>query len=427
MMDTIADFWTRLEQATALYKARELTKALPVYLEVIASAPAEAEQHLPNIYGKALFCSARLQDWPKTETLAREVVSRYPTFSPGHRYLGEALLAKGESSSAVEALQKAVELSPAQREAMELLRLARKGQAPVAHKKPKIWPTRQSDFDDPAALIRKFLVRGRDTEKFITPDTTFMTLGSCFAQNLGTRLKSAGYKTYFEPIGEEVNSTFANRFLLQWVESGPTDDTTTAMQETYGDATRSRLLESIKNSDVIVLTLGVAPCFFHAETGEFFPILSVRSSSVTKHLLNTHVMRTTTVAENVKNVSIVFDTIARLSHKDPRIVLTVSPVPLAATTEFDSAIVADCLSKSTLRVACEEAIAAQTNMKVIYWPSFEIVRWLGAHYSKSVPSAYAADDGLSRHVSQWLVNLIIDQFLTCYAEQPLGLDAASSA
>ncbi len=108
--------------------------------------------------------------------------------------------------------------------------------------------------------------------------------------------------------------------------------------------------------------------------------------------------------------------VVRMAGPEVKVVLTVSPVPLAGTTEHDSAITADCLSKSTLRVACEEAVAARRGEGVLYWPSFEIVRWLGAHFGPETPGPYGADDGNTRHVSEWLIDLIVALFVEFHAE-----------
>lgn len=70
---------------------------------------------------------------------------------------------------------------------------------------------------------------------------------------------------------------------------------------------------------------------------------------------------------------------------------------------------ADCLSKSTLRVAIAEHMKEATS-GVFYWPSFEMVRWIGAHTGP----AYGQDDNLTRHVNKSLVALIVDKFLGCY-------------
>ncbi len=111
----------------------------------------------------------------------------------------------------------------------------------------------------------------------------------------------------------------------------------------------------------------------------------------------------------------VLDSLRRLAKRPPTIVLTVSPVPLSGTLEFHSAVVADCISKSTLRVACHEVMSVQEGTDVLYWPSFEIVRWLGTHFGPDQPHVYGAHDSNTRHVSEWMVTLIIDLFLEHYS------------
>jgi hypothetical protein len=96
------------------------------------------------------------------------------------------------------------------------------------------------------------------------------------------------------------------------------------------------------------------------------------------------------------------------------VVLTVSPVPLSVTTEFNSAIIADCVSKSTLRVAVHEVLN-QKLPKVVYWPAFEMVRWLNGN----VGGFYGADDGSSHHPNLALINLIMDSFIRVFGDAEL--------
>src|SRR5437763_280107 len=132
------------------------------------------------------------------------------------------------------------------------------------------------------------------------------------------------------------------------------------MDQIYGPAMRERLRGAIGSTDVFVLTIGVAPCFFHPESGEF--------------LFSTMAPPTTTVDENVDNIRHIIAAVRRIAGDGAKVVLTVSPVPLSGTTEFSSAVIADCLSKSTLRLACQEVLSDGLE-GVFYWPSFEIVRW----------------------------------------------------
>ncbi len=254
----------------------------------------------------------------------------------------------------------------------------------------------------------------------VRPDTVFMTLGSCFAENLAKRLEAAGYRVHSELIGEEVNSTYANRYLLDWLENGPTDGPTRAIDEVYGPERRQRLRVALKASQVLILTLGVAPCFFEVETGAF-AFASLGSEAARDDLHQRCAMRTTTVAENAANLEAILDSAERIAGHELQVVLTVSPVALAATVEHYSAVLADCLSKSTLRLACEDVL--QRRPGTIYWPSFEIVRWLGAHYSPGVPPVFGADDRNTRHVSTWLIDLILELFI---AHHSLGQQRITS-
>jgi hypothetical protein len=101
-----------------------------------------------------------------------------------------------------------------------------------------------------------------------------------------------------------------------------------------------------------------------------------------------------------------------MNDKYPRhtIVYSVSPVPLNRAVGLGMPpVMADCLSKSTLRVNVDTFLRSAPE-GIFYWPSFEIVRWLGAHTGP----AYGADDGQTRHVNRALVDTIVEKFLNHY-------------
>jgi hypothetical protein len=89
-------------------------------------------------------------------------------------------------------------------------------------------------------------------------------------------------------------------------------------------------------------------------------------------------------------------------------------VPLRATFEFESAVVADCVSKSTLRAAVHEFLLTRPG-QVRYWPSFEMVRWLGGHAGR----VFGTDDDSPFHVSMDVVNAAMDAFLKIYGNEDL--------
>jgi hypothetical protein len=240
-----------------------------------------------------------------------------------------------------------------------------------------------------------------------------MTVGSCFAQNLAQRLTASGFTSHHEMLSEEVNTTFANRYLFEWIENGATDAPTASMERAYGEAMRDRFQSYIETADAFIFTLGVAPSSFNPQTNEFY---FAHNTGTNKTLQQSCVSRMTTVDENAKNVARILEIIRNISNRNPNFVLTVSPVPLKAATG-GSAVISDCLSKSTLRLACEQVRQGDTSGRLHYWPSFEIVKWLGAHVGPENQHMYYSTPDDTRHVSPWVVDIVTSLFLETYKVQ----------
>jgi hypothetical protein len=118
------------------------------------------------------------------------------------------------------------------------------------------------------------------------------------------------------------------------------------------------------------------------------------------------------VEQNVANLRAIHELLQRV-RPGIRLVLTVSPVPLAATFEMASAVVADCVSKSVLRAAAHEFLKG-AGAEVSYWPSYEMVRWIGGHTG----GAFGGDDGSNHHVTDALVTDIVELFVEYFGESP---------
>ncbi|HYC34820.1 MAG TPA: GSCFA domain-containing protein [Usitatibacter sp.] len=244
-----------------------------------------------------------------------------------------------------------------------------------------------------------------------TPVTTF---GSCFAANLARMLKSAGVDATNLLIEESINSPLANRaFLEGLVEAGNAN--VARMEATYGAEFLKRAREQLGRAEVIVLTLGVAPAFFHRADGRLAFLEDYR---VLLHEGAVE-MRTPGVEDTKRAIGDMLGLVRRLNAA-ARLYVSISPVPLMGTAELASALTADCVSKSTLRAALHEVLQADAVSGVHYWPSFEMVRWLGAH--TTLP-AFGADDKVSRHVSNWLVEMIVERF----SHHLFGTPAASAS
>lgn len=246
------------------------------------------------------------------------------------------------------------------------------------------YPRTNEDFADLPRCIAEFIL---DPLAFpIRPETRIFLQGSCFAENLYNELKRQERDCFYNQFVEAMNSPLAN---LRYFESlGAADP----------------VLEHLRTADVFVLTIGVAPCWFERATGNFTLQPDLRR-------IGDYEQRTLSVAESSAALAGVFDVLRRINPA-LEIVITLSPVPLARTFEFSSAIVADCVSKCTLRAAIHETLAKYPGRKPVYFPAFEIVRWVGAHAGNAF-----GDDGLPRHISRDYVRNIIASFLRSGAPQ----------
>lgn len=223
------------------------------------------------------------------------------------------------------------------------------------------------------------------------------TFGSCFATNLSRALLSRGYQSYHLNFNEEINSTFANRHLLDWLAGG-TGPQAQEMGEFFGEEVREGARDALTGCEAAVMTLGVAPCFF-TEAGEF-----VFAKGEAEETRASYRFRMTTVAENVANLRSVLKSL-QLLKPGLRVIFTVSPIPLNGVVGLGSAVLADCLSKSTLRSAVAEVVA---DGEAQYFPAFEIVKWLGSHTERAF---FGTEDGDSRYVSGDIIDLVVDSFV----------------
>ena len=150
----------------------------------------------------------------------------------------------------------------------------------------------------------------------------------------------------------------------------------------------------------------MAPCFFSRETGRF---VIPKSNNVGLWGDNFQ-FRTTSVSENKENLQKIIEMIREI-NENTKIVLTLSPVPLKGTLNTPSVMQADSISKSTLRIAINE-IMTNNPSGVSYWPSFEMVRWLGVYFE----NVFGLEDGRSGHVSSYVIDNIIELFLNHHSE-----------
>lgn len=248
---------------------------------------------------------------------------------------------------------------------------------------------------------------------FITASDKVATIGSCFAQHISRKISELGLNYYVVEPGpadaspadrlKENYGVFSARYgnvytvrqCLQLFDRAfeaftPTEDAWEHPDGGYVDpfrpqispspfATvedlredRARHLRAVRDmftgSNWLVFTLGLTEAWRSTLDGSVYPtapgVAGGRFDEARHEFVNFGI-------DDVRRD--LHALIEKLRNINPtvKILLTVSPVALAATFERRHVLTSTVLSKSILRVAAEEA--QQTFEDVIYFPSFEII------------------------------------------------------
>lgn len=247
----------------------------------------------------------------------------------------------------------------------------------------------------------------------VNKNTKIISAGSCFAQHIANRLLEYGYNYLVTEPGHPAFSdkmlalfnygTFSARYgnlytvrqLLQlaqratgafepkenvWQQSGRFIDPYRPTIQPDGfsrndDFLRDRLrhyeavCRAFSDCDVMIFTLGLTEAWVSKQDGAVFPICPGVSGGRFNEAK--HEFKNFTVEEIVADFTAFLDIFGTL-NSHAQILLTVSPVPLAATARADqSVITATTYSKSVLRVACE--MLRQKHERIHYFPSYEVI------------------------------------------------------
>lgn len=173
-------------------------------------------------------------------------------------------------------------------------------------------------------------------------------------------------------------------------------------------ADRTRHLAAVRTmfetADVLVFTLGLTECWVSRVDGAVFPVCpGVLAGTFDP---DRHAFQNLDAAETTADLEALVDE-ARAVNPRLRVILTVSPVPLAATAEPRHVWTSTTWSKAVLRVAAE---AAARREGVAYFPSYEVIT------SPAARGAYYADD--LRSVTAEGVDHVMRLFFRHFAEAP---------
>ena len=245
-------------------------------------------------------------------------------------------------------------------------------------------------------------------------DDKVATAGSCFAQNIARHLKKSGFdflvtesahpiipvaaaeRHGYGQYSARYGNIYTARQLLQLFDRAygaftPAEDIWVAPDgvrvvdpfrptiEPEGFASEAelradrahhlaRVREMFEALDIFVFTLGLTEGWESTVDGAVFPLCPGVSGGAFD--ASAHAFHNFRVSEVVADLAAF---IARLRGVNPaaRLILTVSPVPLAATMSGDHVLAATTYSKSVLRAAAQEVV--ETHDGVFYFPSYEMI------------------------------------------------------
>ena len=184
------------------------------------------------------------------------------------------------------------------------------------------------------------------------------------------------------------------------------------MEELSADRERhlAFVRQMFETLDVFVFTLGLTESWEHVPDGAVLPLAPGVAGGVWQP--DQYRFRNYSAHEVEQDLLTFIDNLRSINPAS-QVILTVSPVPLAATYVDQHVLVSTCLSKSILRVAANASAMAREN--VVYFPAYEIIT--GPHAG----GAYYDDD--LRSVNEKGVAHVMRTFFRHFLEH--GGDAAS--
>jgi hypothetical protein len=242
------------------------------------------------------------------------------------------------------------------------------------------YPTDESLTADD--FVGKYIAAGlMPSAPFITHETVVVAFGSCFAKHISDHLATIGFRVesrrstnaYISVMGDGIVNSFAILQQFEWawenkVPATPLWHGYDGREFGYDEAVRVETKRIFDSAEVFIITLGLSEIWFDEPTGQAF----WRAVPEAHFDPARHKFRTATHAENLANL-IAIRAIIRKHRPDARIIVTLSPIALAATFRPISAVVANAASKANLRSALDEFFAAyQADPRLHYFPSYEI-------------------------------------------------------
>lgn len=288
----------------------------------------------------------------------------------------------------------------------------------------------------------------------INKTTAISTAGSCFAQHVTRELRGRGYNFQdfesapyllpearrrdfgYQTYSARYGNIYTSRQLLQLLQASlglrrineiwedaerfrdplrPTLEPDGFFSREEVTALRASHLAAVRRlfteTQVFIFTLGLTETWLNRESGVAYPICP--GTAAGSFNPEQHVFKNL----NYNEILADFLSFMRLTKKiNPnfRMILTVSPVPLAATAEPQHVVVANSYSKSVLRAVAGHL--HQTRDEIDYFPSYEM---LTSHVARG--EGYEAN---MRDVRPSAVSMVMSNFFEAHGDRDQELSFA---
>jgi hypothetical protein len=248
------------------------------------------------------------------------------------------------------------------------------------------------------------------------------TIGSCFAEELAAGLTRFGFDGGMHPTGlfyntksirQEVERIFGgwsarNKEPLWKTQAGYVNPfkslndvfTSEAELKKHNDNLDAQADTLFRGADLVVMTIGLIEAWRNPKTGNVYR--QIPHPDVFEHIdKEFYRLSTQEMLEDLHAIA----EILRKAHA-PKLLVTVSPIPLHATITAHDVRVANSESKARIRAAVSEFVESHDD--VFYFPSYEIVT------TAERMSDFMKVDG--RHVHRHGVDYILSYFLQSFVE-----------
>lgn len=225
----------------------------------------------------------------------------------------------------------------------------------------------------------------------IKRDARIFASGSCFAREIEVALCASGANVLSWTPQLGLNAELFHRYTTHAIlgdfrfaledsyspdnvvesEGKWVDFTGAGKAETREEALRWRrtvidIHKTVRDADVLFITLGLVETWFDRKTGAYTNL-----PPYGLFMGDRFELRVTDYAENLRALRQLIALVRARANPDIKIVLTVSPVPMAHSFSGDDVLVANGYSKAVLRAIAQDV--AEGDDLIDYFPSYEMV------------------------------------------------------